>query len=235
MRPGDPWDHLGTPPPDGFPAPSGLGPDYGTTHLTVTDADENAVSLTQTLHGYSGIVTPGVGAMMNNGMGWFYPGPGTLNSVRRYGSGLHNMVPVILTREGMLRAALGSSGGRRIWTAVLQTIINLVDFAMPIQDAIQAPRIHVETDEVLIDGRYPLNVRTELTRMGHSLITTTPRHNLVPFSEPNGILRGDSGFESGVYPVSKPTTAIGYEDGDEVIDPESPMDDHPDLANDLMP
>ena len=71
--------------------------------------------------------------------------------------------------------------------------------------------------------------------MGHRLTTTTPRYDLAPFSEPNGISRGESGYESGVYPVSKPTTAIGYEDGDKVIGPESAEEDHPDLASDLMP
>ena len=213
-EPGDPWAHAGTVKPAGYPAPAGLGPDGGTTHLTVVDATGGAVSLTQTLHGYSGVVTPGVGAMMNNGMGWFYPGPGTVNSVSPGGRGLHNMVPVLLVRDGALRAALGASGGRRIWTAVVQAIVHYVDFEMALQDAVQTPRIHVETDRILLHGRFGTEIRDALIRMGHDVMTATPRYDSAPFSEPNGISFDGSEYESAVYPVAKPTIALGLDDGD---------------------
>lgn len=213
-EPGDPWAHAGTAKPAGYPAPAGLGPDGGTTHLTVVDATGGAVSLTQTLHGYSGVVTPGVGAMMNNGMGWFYPGPGTVNSVSPGGRGLHNMVPVLLVQDGALRAALGASGGRRIWTAVVQAIVHYVDFEMALQEAVQTPRIHVETDRILLDGRFGTEIRDALIRMGHDVMTATPRYDSAPFSEPNGISFDGSEYESAVYPVAKPTIALGLDNGD---------------------
>ncbi|NQW17307.1 MAG: gamma-glutamyltransferase [Chloroflexi bacterium] len=230
-EPGDPWGHLGKSVDDNHPAPSGLGPDNGTTHLTVVDANRGAVSLTQTLHGYSGVVTPGVGAMMNNGMGWFYPGSGTVNSVTPGGRGVHNMVPVIVEQDGQLKSALGGSGGRRIWTAVLQSIIHMIDYGMTLQEAIQTPRIHVESDAVLVDGRFDTGVIEGLKRNGHEVITATPRYDIAPFSEPNGISVTDVGFESGLSPVAKPTIALGLEKGETDIGGV----DMPGLANDLMP
>jgi gamma-glutamyltranspeptidase/glutathione hydrolase len=231
VEPGDPWDHLGKSVDPNHPAPAGLGPDDGTTHLTTVDANGGAVSLTQTLHGYSGIVTPGVGAMLNNGMGWFYPGPGTVNSVHPGGRCVHNMVPVIIEQEGKLKAALGASGGRRIWTAVLQSIIHMVDFDMSLQEAIQTPRIHVESDAILADGRFDTSIIEGLRRNGHEVITTTPRYDSAPFSEPNGIAATEDGFESGLSPVAKPTVALGLEKGETQIG----EIDMPGLANDLMP
>jgi gamma-glutamyltranspeptidase/glutathione hydrolase len=213
-EPGDPWAHAGTVKPAGYPKPSGIVPDAGTTHITVVDTWGGAVSLTQTLHGYSGVVTPGVGAMMNNGMGWFYPGTGTVNSVAPGGRGLHNMVPVLLLQDGALRAALGASGGRRIWTAVLQAIVHYIDFEMSLQDAVQLPRIHVETDQILLDGRFGKQTRDALVRLGHNVMTATPRYDSAPFSEPNGICVDGGVYESAVYPVAKPTVALGLDDGD---------------------
>ncbi len=209
VRAGDPWTATGMTLPDGFPAPAGIAPDRGTTTLTTADASGSVVALTQTNHGFSGVVTSGVGVMMNNGMGWFYPAPGTVNSITSYGRGLHNMTPVLLLEDGRLRAAMGSSGGRRIWTAILQSIVNHVDFGMALQDAVEAPRGHVETDDVLIDGRFSQEVRDELARRGHSLVTATPGYDSAPYSEPNGIEMRDGRYWSAVYPVCKPTVALG--------------------------
>ncbi|MCH7635870.1 MAG: gamma-glutamyltransferase, partial [Proteobacteria bacterium] len=142
------------------------------------------------------------------------PGPGTVNSVSPGGRGLHNMVPVLLVRDGAFRAALGASGGRRIWTAVVQAIVHFVDFGMSLQDAVQSPRIHVETDRILLDGRFGKETRDALTRLGHNVMTATPRYDSAPFSEPNGISFDGSEYESAVYPVAKPTIALGLEDGD---------------------
>lgn len=234
VEPGDPWAHTGNSRPSNFPKPAGLGPDNGTTHLTVADQWGGAVSLTQTLHGYSGVVTPGVGAMMNNGMGWFYPGAGTVNSVSPGGRGVHNMNPVLMLRDGGLHAALGSSGGRRIWTAVIQTIVHYVDFDMSLQNAVQAPRIHVETDRVLMDGRFGDEVRDGLIRLGHDVKTATPSYDSSPFSEPNGISVDDNTYESAVYPVAKPTVALGLEGGD-TGGPSLDESDEPESSGALMP
>ncbi len=208
--PGDPWPFSRHDRYDDFPAPAGVASDDGTTHLTVVDRHRNAVSLTQTNHGYSGVVNPGVGVMMNNGMGWGCPIPGTVNSHAPHARSLNNMTPVVLHEEGKLRAALGASGGRRIWTAIAQSIVNRVDRGMSLQHAIQAPRIHTETDVVTVDGRIDETITKELARRGHELIEITPHYTYSPYSEPNGIAAEGDILKSAVYPVAKPTHAAGY-------------------------
>ena len=144
---GDPWSFAQSDCPADFPAPAGIAPDDGTTHITVADSNGNAVALTQTNLGFSGVVNPGVGVMMNNGMGWSNPVPGTVNSIAPHARALNNMTPVVLHREGRVVLALGASGGRRIWPAVVQMILNRIDFGMALQDAMEGPRIHVESDD----------------------------------------------------------------------------------------
>ena len=129
---------------------------------------------------------------------------------------------------------LGASGGRRIWTAVVQAIVHFVDFGMSLQEAVQAPRIHVETDRVLLDGRFSKEIRDALIRLGHKVMTATPRYDSAPFSEPNGIWVDGGVYESAVYPVAKPSIALGLEDGGaggNIPD----LDDLPESAGGLMP
>lgn len=211
---GVPWKISGGMRPKEFPAPSAASPDSGTTHMTVVDRKRNAVALTQTLYAYSGVVNPGVGAMMNNGMGWFFPGPGTVNSVSPRKRGLNNMTPLVILRNGRFHAALGASGGRRIWTAVTQTVMNHIDYKMSLQEAVQAPRVHVETDDVLIDGRFSAGTRNSLEKMGHKLEVATPHFDRSPYAEPNGVGRSGRALRSAVYPVAKPTYAAGYPGGE---------------------
>ena len=207
---GDPWQRAGREKPADFPAPDGVSLDGGTTHLTVVDEHRNAVALTQTNVGFSGVVVPGVGVMMNNAMRWPSPVPGTVNSIEPGARSLNNMTPVILHRNGEVLAALGSSGGRRIWTAISQAVVNHLDFGMGLQAALQAPRLHVESDDVLLDGRFGDDVKAELERRGHRIEVVTPGYDRAPYSEPNGIQREDNALRSAVYPVAKPTFAAGY-------------------------
>ena len=208
--PGDPWPFSKRTRPANFPAPAGVAMDDGTTHITVVDRDRNAVSLTQTNHGHSGVVNPGVGVMMNNGMGWGCPIPGTINSQAPYARAVNNMTPVVLHENGRLKTAFGGSGGRRIWSALVQTIVNYVDRGMPLQEALQQPRFHTESDVVMIDGRIDDAILQDLVARGQELVEVTPHYTYSPYSEPNGIdLDGDL-LRSAVYPVAKPTHAAGY-------------------------
>ncbi len=125
-----------------------------TTHFSVVDRDRNAVSLTYTLEfGYgSGIVVPGAGFLLNNEMGDFNAGPDTTNADGLIGTEpnltapgkrmLSSMTPTIVAKDGQLFMVTGSPGGRTIINTVLQTIINVTDFGMNIQEAIDAPRFH---------------------------------------------------------------------------------------------
>jgi gamma-glutamyltranspeptidase/glutathione hydrolase len=125
-----------------------------TTHLSVVDSNRNAVALTYTLEqSYgSGIVVPGAGFLLNNEMGDFNAAPGltTTNGLigtepNLAGPGkrmLSSMTPTIVTRAGKLLMVTGSPGGRTIINTVLLTILNVVDFEMQAQEAVNAPRFH---------------------------------------------------------------------------------------------
>ncbi|MBV8633745.1 MAG: gamma-glutamyltransferase, partial [Burkholderiaceae bacterium] len=114
-----------------------------TTHLTVSDKDGNIVSYTFTIEswGGSGMVVPGYGFILNNEMTDFDfsgPAPNVPEAGKRPRS---SMSPTIVFKNGKPAFSIGSPGGGTIITTVLQTIVNYVDFGMPMDQAIDAPRI----------------------------------------------------------------------------------------------
>jgi gamma-glutamyltranspeptidase/glutathione hydrolase len=125
-----------------------------TTHFSVVDADRNAVALTYTLEaGYgSKIVVAGAGFLLNNEMGDFNAGPGLTDATGLIGTEpnlaapgkrmLSSMTPAIVTKDGQLLMVTGSPGGRTIINTVLHTILNVVDFGMNAQEAVDAARFH---------------------------------------------------------------------------------------------
>jgi gamma-glutamyltranspeptidase/glutathione hydrolase len=147
-------------------------PDH-TTHLSVIDAEGNAVSCTTTLSaGFgAGYVVPTTGIVMNNSLAAFsgagsnLPEPG-----RRMRS---SMDPTLVMRAGRVAAVLGSPGGETIPSTVVQVLRNLIDYGMTIDRAIEAPRIHQSfvPDELRIERDRPLtaDVLAELRARGHTL------------------------------------------------------------------
>ncbi len=125
-----------------------------TTHLSVVDAERQAVSLTYTLEQLYGskIVVPGAGFLLNNEMGDFNPAPDMTDVAGRIGTEpnlarpgkrmLSSMTPTVVEKDGDLFMVTGSPGGRTIINTVLQTIVNVIDFNMNIQEAVDAPRFH---------------------------------------------------------------------------------------------
>jgi gamma-glutamyltranspeptidase/glutathione hydrolase len=145
----------------------GLCADSGghTSHLSVVDRWGNAVALSQTvnLDFGSGLTVPGTGIILNDEMDDFAAEPGVpnafglvgaeANSVRPGKRPLSSMTPTIVTKDGALVMVLGSPGGGRIITAVLQVLLNVIDFGMPVGDAVAAPRAHHQwkPDELLLE------------------------------------------------------------------------------------
>jgi gamma-glutamyltranspeptidase/glutathione hydrolase len=133
--------------------PSGTEHDE-TTHYSVVDSDGNAVAVTYTLNGGygNGITVPGLGFLLNNEMDDFASKPGTpnmfglvqgeSNAIQPGKRPLSSMTPTIVVKDGKLFMTAGAPGGSRISTAVLQVILNVIDFGMNVQDAIDAPRVH---------------------------------------------------------------------------------------------
>ena len=168
-------------------APSQIAQGYEsteTTHYSVVDGNGMAVSVTYTLEaGYgSGIVVPGAGFLLNNEMGDFNAGPGltdergligtTPNLARPQQRMLSSMTPSIVAKDGRLVAVVGSPGGRTIINTVLQVVLNVIDFGMNIQEAVNAPRLHHQwlPDRIRIeeDGTSPYTVE-QLQAMGHTV------------------------------------------------------------------
>jgi len=155
-----------------------------TTHISIVDRDRNAVALTFTLEAGYGVasVVPGAGFLLNNEMGDFNAGPGLTTAEGLVGTEpnlaaprkrmLSSMTPTILTRNGQFFMVTGSPGGRTIINTVLLTILNVVDFGMNAQGAVDAARIHHQwlPDRIQYE-RYGLSPDTVamLTAMGHTM------------------------------------------------------------------
>jgi gamma-glutamyltranspeptidase/glutathione hydrolase len=155
-----------------------------TTHISIVDGNRNAVSMTYTLEqGYgSKITVPGAGFLLNNEMGDFNAGPelttaegliGTKPNLAAPGKRmLSSMTPTILTRDGQLFMVTGTPGGRTIINTVLETIVNVADFGMNAQEAVDAPRFHHQwlPDRISYE-KYGFSADTvaELEKRGHTL------------------------------------------------------------------
>lgn len=140
----------------------------GTTHVTVVDAAGNIASLTHSLGGSSGVITPGLGFLFNNSMANFDPRPGHPNSIAPGKSRSTGMTPTILGRGDKPALALGASGATKIITAVAQVILNVVDFGMTAQEAINAPRFDCQSGPIRCHIRIPESV-CEVVRRTHPI------------------------------------------------------------------
>ncbi len=210
--PGNPWAFQD----DRRAAPEGevvAPPDVSqTTHLTVVDRERNVVALTSTLGAVfgCGVVVPGTGILLNSGTTWFDPRPGTHNSIAPGRRILWAGAPTIVSRGGKPFAAVGAPGGRKVISAVLQTIVNLVDFGLGIQEAVSAPRGHCEGPTATIDSRFDPSVITGLRELGHLLTPQTETFATSYFGRPNGIvIDPTTGRLHGGVNQFKPYYAVG--------------------------
>ncbi len=155
-----------------------------TTHISVVDAQRNAVSLTYTLEASYGskIVVPGAGFILNNEMGDFNAGPGLTDENGLIGTDpnlarpgkrmLSSMSPTIIAKDGKLFMVTGTPGGRTIINTVLQTILNVIDYGMNAQEAVDFGRMHHQwlPDRISYEehGFSPDTIAI-LKKMGHTL------------------------------------------------------------------
>jgi gamma-glutamyltranspeptidase / glutathione hydrolase len=154
---------------------TGLGSHDGvnTTHCTVIDDEGTIVSATQTLQAAFGsrVTTPGTGMLLDNHMSLMDPTPGNVNSIEPGKRILSSMSPTIVLKEGRPFMALGTPGGKRIFAAVAQGILNVIDHGMSLQEAVEAPRVWTEGAALeLEDGFTNLaELGSALTSMGHQV------------------------------------------------------------------
>jgi gamma-glutamyltranspeptidase/glutathione hydrolase len=191
------------------------GPPAGegqTTHITVVDQERNLVALTATLgdHFGSAVVIPGTGIVMNNATMWFDPRPGAANSLGPGKRIVWAGTPTLVLRHGRPFMALGAPGGRRIISAVVQVIVNVLDCGMGMQAAVAAPRIHCEGREVEADALIGEEGIGGLRRLGHEVTVREESFSTSYFARPNGVLVDPATGElRGGVNQYKPALAVG--------------------------
>jgi gamma-glutamyltranspeptidase / glutathione hydrolase len=160
-----------------------------TTHISVMDRAGNAVSLTYTINGYfgAGVIAADTGFFLNDEMDDFtvktgVPNlfglvQGTRNAIQPGKRPLSSMAPTIVLRDGKVAMVAGSPGGSRIITINAQTLINMLDFGMEPQEAVDAPRIHHQwLPDTVYAEPFALSADTQaiLKGMGHTLVEQKP-------------------------------------------------------------
>lgn len=155
-----------------------------TTHFSIVDPYGNAVSLTTTLNGNYGskVMVKGAGFFLNNEMDDFSAKPGVPNMFGLVGAEanaiapgkrmLSSMTPVIIEKDGQLKMVVGTPGGATIITSVFQTILNVIDYDMTMQDAVAAKKIHHQwlPDHILVEeGALTEDQIADLNKMGHQI------------------------------------------------------------------
>jgi gamma-glutamyltranspeptidase / glutathione hydrolase len=137
----------------------------GTTHISIIDPDGNVASMSTSNGEGSGYLIPGTGIMLNNMMGEddLHPEGFHAHPPGRRVSSM--MSPTLLVRDGAVELALGSGGSKRIRSAIVQVISNLIDFGMEIDRAVAAPRLHWDGIVLQIEPGYPPAMVEELGRL----------------------------------------------------------------------
>jgi gamma-glutamyltranspeptidase/glutathione hydrolase len=178
-----------------------------TTHLSIVDAKRNAVAMTYTLEaGYgSKIVVPGGGFLLNNEMGDFNAAPGLTDDRGLIGTSpnlarpgkrmLSSMAPTIVAKDGQLFMVTGTPGGRTIINTVLTTILNVIDYGMNAQEAVDAGRMHHQwlPDRLSIE-RFGFSADTVkmLQAMGHTVaeVGNQGAAQVIVFNQKDNMLEG---------------------------------------------
>jgi len=203
--------------PDGFSrgSPGSFeNPGQHTTHINVADRDGSLVALTATLGNRfgSGVMVPSIGVLLNDGMMWFDPEPGRLNSIRPGKRALHAAAPTLVFRGSCPLLALGSPGARKIMSSVVQVLLGFVDHRLGIQDSIEAPRIHTEASPpLLLESHFPEGVADGLRARGHDVLIKKEGLLSSWFGRPSGIhVDSEKGCLRGGMEPHRPGIALGY-------------------------
>ena len=182
-----------------------------TTHFEVIDLEGNAVSITTTLNGGYGskVVVGGAGFFLNNEMDDFSIKPGVPNMYGALGTDanaiapgkrmLSSMTPSIVLDKGRVYLVVGTPGGTTITTSVFQTIVDVLDFGLSPEDAVNKPKFHHQwlPDELYVESGFPTATRDSLKTMGYTitprggigrteLIRVTPDHRLQAVGDSRG-------------------------------------------------
>jgi len=209
----------------------GVAPHEGsnTTHYSIVDKDGNAVSVTYTLNDWFGakVTAAGTGVLLNNEMDDFtikagVPNlyglvQGAANAIAPGKRPLSSMSPTIITQDGKPVMVVGTPGGSRIITAVTHTILNVIDYGMNVQEAVDAPRFHQQwlLDLTNVDT-FAISPDTSqiLLGMGHKLGAPQPASHLAAILVGAPSLGGKPSGNNRFYGANDPRRnsglALGY-------------------------
>ena len=202
--------------------------DGGTSHFCVVDRFGNVVTLTETINGEFGslVIAEPFGVVLNNEMDDFATSPGKANMfglvqgqanvVAPGKRPLSSMSPTIVLKDGRPVLTLGASGGPRIITAVMQVMLNVIEFDRPLEEAMSAVRLHHQwqPDEVYFDQDPPQQLVTALERAGQT-ISSKRKGAAVQAIQilSDGTIVGASDPRKGGRPVGLPYAARSRSDG----------------------
>ena len=190
-----------------------------TTHFSIVDKFGNAVSITTTINGAYGskVVVEGAGFLLNNEMDDFSVKPGYPNMFGLIGGEanaiepnkrmLSSMTPTIIEKDNNLYMVLGTPGGSTIITSVFQTILNVIDYGMDMQEAVDSKKFHHQwLPDVLVVEEKTISdeLDDELTSIGHKIVKRSSLGRM------DCILINEDGSLDGGADKRGDNTAIGY-------------------------
>ena len=168
-----------------------------TTTISCVDDAGMVVSLTHTLGVPSGVIPPGTGFMLNGAMNWYDPRPGRPGSIAPGKRRFSSMSPTLVLEADRPVMSLGAPGGAWIGVAILQVLLNVLDWGMTMQEAVMAPRFSATTDVIDISNRIPRRVEREVAAMGYQVRRSPLSY---PFAAPHGITLWDGDIAGGADP-----------------------------------
>ncbi len=200
-----------------------------TTHYSIADRFGNVISVTYTLNDWFGarVTASGTGVLLNNEMDDFTSKTGVpnlyglvqgeANKIEPGKRPLSSMTPTIVLRDGKPWMILGTPGGSRIITAILHTMLNVIDYRMDIQEAVDAPRFHQQwlPEETFVETRgLSPDTTALLTSMGHKLTVPQPDNHvaaiLIGAPALDAAPVGANKFYGAIDPRRNTGLALGY-------------------------
>jgi gamma-glutamyltranspeptidase/glutathione hydrolase len=200
----DPWPYESEgDAPEVLPMAPTLAKLGGTSQMAAVDRDGNMTTVIVSLTGGFGslILVPDTGVILNNAMQNFDPRPDHPNCIMPGKMPIFAAPSLVAVKDG--RAVFGGcgSGGYRIMTGVLHTLMHVVDYGMEVQAAVDAPRVHCQGGETFVDARIPQAVQDQLAALGHTVVPQPPglewgyfgRVNAIWVDEESGLMHAGSG------------------------------------------
>ena len=184
-----------------------------TSHVSVVDADGNMVALTQSINFFLGahVFVSEAGILMNNTMADFDPEPGRPNSIAPGKIPMSSMSPLFVLENGRPRYILGSPGGPRITSTLVQLVVDLVDWGLPLDQALNAARFHSEGSTLSVESRFPASWVKAREDRGHPLEVRGAFDLYFGGVQAVAILGGaDGSAYLGVADPRRPGQAAGY-------------------------